>query len=72
MRKRLSLEHRGEKFGAYLAPYPDEALTQSLAMLAGVPAFRPEVTPWARTAFAVRTVYPQARAGESLSRARHW
>lgn len=53
--------------GAYLAPYPDEALTQSLAMLAGVPSFRPEVTPWARTAFAVRTVYPRDRAGESLS-----
>jgi predicted Rossmann-fold nucleotide-binding protein len=53
--------------GAYLAPYPDEALTQSLAMLAGVPSFRPDPTPWARTAFAVRTVYPQDRAGQSLS-----
>jgi predicted Rossmann-fold nucleotide-binding protein len=53
--------------GAYLAPYPDEALTQSLAMLAGIPSFRPEVTPWARTAFAVRTIYPPDRAGESLA-----
>ncbi|HTJ68418.1 MAG TPA: LOG family protein [Actinospica sp.] len=53
--------------GAYLAPYPDEALTQSLAMLAGVPTFRPDVTPWARTAFAVRTVYPPTKAGDSLS-----
>ena len=53
--------------GAYLSTYPDEALTQSLAMLAGVPSFQPDATPWARTAFAVRTVYPQADAGQSLS-----
>ena len=53
--------------GAYLAPYPDEALTQSLAILAGVPSFRPDPTPWIRTAFAVRKTYPEVKAGESLS-----
>jgi predicted Rossmann-fold nucleotide-binding protein len=53
--------------GAYLAPYPDEALTQSLAMLGGVPTFAPDPTPWARTAFAVRTLYPPAEAGQSLA-----
>ena len=53
--------------GAYLAPYPDQALTESLGTLAAVPSFRPEVTSWARAAFAVRAAYPEQRAGESLS-----
>jgi len=53
--------------GAYLAPCPDEALTRSLDMLAAVPSFRPEITAWARTAFAVRKAYPKDQAGESLS-----
>ena len=53
--------------GAYLAPYPDEALTQALSTLGSVPSFQPDISAWARTAFAVRSMYPQGRAGESLS-----
>jgi len=53
--------------GAYLAPYPDEALPQSHSILAGVPSFRPDPTYWVRTAFAVRKTYPPGGAGESLS-----
>jgi predicted Rossmann-fold nucleotide-binding protein len=53
--------------GAYMAPFPDSALTESLGILAAVPSFRPEITDWARAAFAVREAYPAATAGESLS-----
>jgi predicted Rossmann-fold nucleotide-binding protein len=44
--------------GAYLSDAPDEALEDALAMLAGVPGFRPSVTRWARTAFDVRRRWP--------------
>jgi predicted Rossmann-fold nucleotide-binding protein len=53
--------------GAYLAPYPDEALTTAMRDLATVPSFRPDVTAWARAAFAVRRNYPLRSAGASLS-----
>jgi predicted Rossmann-fold nucleotide-binding protein len=53
--------------GAYLAPYPDEALTAALRDLAAVPSFSPDPTAWARAAFAVRRVNPPAGAGTSLS-----
>ena len=53
--------------GAYLAPHPDEALTHALRDLAAVPSFRPDITAWARAAFAVRQAHPPRGAGESLS-----
>jgi predicted Rossmann-fold nucleotide-binding protein len=53
--------------GAYLAPYPDEALTAALRDLAAVPSFGPDPTAWARAAFAVRRANPPAGAGTSLS-----
>jgi predicted Rossmann-fold nucleotide-binding protein len=53
--------------GAYLAPYPDEALTAALRDLAAVPSFRPDITAWARAAFAVRRGFPPKSAGASLS-----
>ncbi|MER5967739.1 Rossmann fold nucleotide-binding protein [Streptomyces sp. NPDC002057] len=40
--------------GAYVAPLPDEALTEALGRLAEVPSFTPSVTEWARAAFRVR------------------
>jgi predicted Rossmann-fold nucleotide-binding protein len=52
--------------GAYLAPYPDEALTNALRDLAAVPTFR-DITAWARAAFGVRRLYPPREAGQSLS-----
>lgn len=52
--------------GAYLAPYPDDALAEALGLLAAVPAFA-DVTAWARAAFAVRGRFPAAAAGTSLS-----
>jgi predicted Rossmann-fold nucleotide-binding protein len=53
--------------GAYLAPFPDTALTEAMALLGAVPAFRPDVTAWARAAFAVRRAYPPGQAGASLA-----
>jgi predicted Rossmann-fold nucleotide-binding protein len=53
--------------GAYLAPYPDAALARSIKILSGVTDFRPDITAWARAAFAVRDTYPAAGAGQSLS-----
>jgi predicted Rossmann-fold nucleotide-binding protein len=53
--------------GAYLAPFPDKALEEAVTMLAAVPGFRPDVTAWARAAFAVRRAYPAQQAGASLS-----
>lgn len=50
--------------GAYLAPAPDEALPEALALLAKVPSFSPSVTDWARAAFAVRELWP--RGGDSV------
>lgn len=53
--------------GAYLAPYPDAALTASLTALGAAPSFHPDTTAWARAAFAVRESYPEPGAGASLS-----
>ena len=53
--------------GAYLAPYPDEALDAALDLLGAAVDFRPDPTAWARAAFAVRAAFPPGRAGESLS-----
>ena len=53
--------------GAYLAPFPDTALTEAMAMLGAVPAFQPDVTAWVRAAFAVRRAYPPGQAGASLA-----
>jgi predicted Rossmann-fold nucleotide-binding protein len=53
--------------GAYLAPHPDDALTESLGALGAVPDFKPDVTAWARAAFAVRRAYPPRPDGESLA-----
>lgn len=44
--------------GAYLAPYPEEALPQALALLAKAPSFAPSVSDWAQAAFAVRELWP--------------
>lgn len=53
--------------GAYLAPYPDAALARSIKILSGVTDFRPDITAWARAAFAVRDTYQATGAGQSLS-----
>ena len=53
--------------GAYLAPYPDAALGRSIKILGGAADFRPDITAWAKAAFAVRDTYPAAGAGQSLS-----
>jgi predicted Rossmann-fold nucleotide-binding protein len=59
--------------GAYLAPFPDVALHEAVTTLATVPDFRPDITAWARAAFAVRAAFPpptdpaKARLGESLA-----
>jgi predicted Rossmann-fold nucleotide-binding protein len=45
-------------FGAYAAPYDDLMLGKALAVLAGVPSFRPSVGDWASTAFEVRDRWP--------------
>ncbi|MFF8379155.1 LOG family protein [Streptomyces sp. NPDC015661] len=50
--------------GAYLAPHEDEALHESLALLAKAPSFAPSVTDWARAAFAVRALWPHG--GDSV------
>ncbi|MFE6084584.1 LOG family protein [Streptomyces virginiae] len=44
--------------GAYLAPAPDEALTEALEVLAKAPSFEPSVSEWAGAAFAVRERFP--------------
>ncbi|MGW2583740.1 LOG family protein [Streptomyces virginiae] len=44
--------------GAYLAPAPDEALTEALEVLAKAPSFEPSVSEWAGAAFAVRGRFP--------------
>ncbi|HEY6740167.1 MAG TPA: LOG family protein, partial [Actinopolymorphaceae bacterium] len=44
--------------GAYLAPYPDVALEEALALLRVEPDFSPDATRWARAAFAVRRKWP--------------
>ncbi|MFJ8662785.1 LOG family protein [Streptomyces sp. NPDC093795] len=50
--------------GAYVAPLPDEALGEALAVLAEVPSFTPSVTDWARAAFRVRALLPHG--GDSV------
>ncbi|WP_406062633.1 LOG family protein [Streptomyces sp. NBC_01077] len=50
--------------GAYAAPLADEALAESLAVLAEVPSFTPSVTDWARAAFRVRARLPHG--GDSV------
>ncbi|MER5207005.1 Rossmann fold nucleotide-binding protein [Streptomyces sp. NPDC002825] len=50
--------------GAYLAPYADEVLPESLALLSKAPSFAPSVTDWARAAFAVRDLWPDG--GDSV------
>ncbi|MFI1949063.1 LOG family protein [Streptomyces virginiae] len=44
--------------GAYLAPAPDEALTEALEVLTKAPSFEPSVSEWAGAAFAVRERFP--------------
>lgn len=53
--------------GAYLAPHSDAALDRALGLLSAAADFRPEVTAWARAAFAVRAAFPAGGAGDSLS-----
>jgi predicted Rossmann-fold nucleotide-binding protein len=50
--------------GAYLANASDDDIDAALAILAGVPHFRPSTTRWARAAFKVRARWPEGR--ESL------
>ena len=52
--------------GAYLAPQPDQALTEAFDLLAAVPGYA-DVTAWARAGFRVRGRYPAAGSGVSLS-----
>lgn len=52
--------------GAYLAPYPDEALERALAELALCPTFQHGVGMWLATAFRVRALFPPLAGGESL------
>lgn len=51
--------------GAYLAPYPDEALERSLEILGLAPTFR-SGGPWLAQACHVRNLYPLRSGGESL------
>ncbi|KOG30387.1 MULTISPECIES: LOG family protein [Streptomyces] len=51
--------------GAYLAPLPDPALPEALALLAEAPSFVPSVTEWARAAFRVRDRLPEG--GDSVA-----
>ena len=51
--------------GAYLAPYPDEALERSLEILEKAPTFRSGGN-WLAQAFQVRHLYPYRQGGESL------
>ncbi|MFJ5833125.1 LOG family protein [Streptomyces sp. NPDC093089] len=52
--------------GAYLAPLPDPALPEALALLAEVPSFTPSVTEWARAAFRVRARLPHGGASVAI------
>jgi predicted Rossmann-fold nucleotide-binding protein len=53
--------------GAYLAPFPDGAVEDAVAVLARARDFRADPTGWARAAFAVRAAFPAERAGHSVS-----
>jgi predicted Rossmann-fold nucleotide-binding protein len=44
--------------GAHLSGHHDDALTEAIDLLSGVPGFAPSVTAWAQTAFAVRDRWP--------------
>jgi predicted Rossmann-fold nucleotide-binding protein len=50
--------------GGWLAGQPAEALDEALAVLGGVPSFRPDIGAWAGAAFDVRKRWPDG--GESL------
>ncbi|KQX47727.1 MULTISPECIES: LOG family protein [unclassified Streptomyces] len=50
--------------GAYVAPLPDGALDEALALLAAVPSFVPSVTDWALAALRVRARLPHG--GDSV------
>jgi predicted Rossmann-fold nucleotide-binding protein len=45
--------------GAYLSAHPTAALDEAIALLAGVPSFRPSVGAWAAAAFEVLERFPQ-------------
>lgn len=51
--------------GAFLAPYPDEALDQALEILGKAPTFQAGGE-WLAQAFQVRHLYPYRQGGESL------
>jgi predicted Rossmann-fold nucleotide-binding protein len=44
--------------GAHLSGHHDDALTEAIDLLSGVPGFAPSVTAWAQTAFAVWDRWP--------------
>ena len=53
--------------GAYLAPFGDDALDEAVLTLSDARDFRPDITAWARAAFAVRDAFSPERAGRSLA-----
>lgn len=52
--------------GCHLAPYPDSALEEALALLAEVPTFRSGTGRWVASGFRVRERFPERPGGESL------
>jgi predicted Rossmann-fold nucleotide-binding protein len=52
--------------GAYLSPWPG-SLEDALMIMTPAPTDRPSIDTWAHTAFEVRTRWPVASAGRSLS-----
>ena len=48
--------------GGWLAPHPDDALDEALAVLAAAPSYDP-ITPWLDTAFEVRRRWPRPADG---------
>jgi predicted Rossmann-fold nucleotide-binding protein len=48
--------------GGWLAGQPEEALDEALAVLGGVPSFRPDIGAWAEAAFDVRKRWPDGAA----------
>lgn len=48
--------------GGWLAGQPDDALDEALAVLGGVPSFRPDIGAWAAAAFDVRKRWPEGAA----------
>jgi predicted Rossmann-fold nucleotide-binding protein len=47
--------------GAWLSGQPDEDLDRAVSELSGVPDFAPDVAAWARSAMAVREMFPKGR-----------